>query len=129
MLTREKISAELRAQPLDLHRCWLTAGAALVFHGLRETTRDIDLGCESSQAEELEAAGFVPESSVEGNRRFHLGTDIDLSENFARGTVQFIDGIPVVSLEDILRLKRQLNRPKDQADIQNIERVLELQKP
>ena len=35
-----------------------------------------------------------------------------------------MDGVRVVSLQDVLMLKRQLGRPKDQADIAAIERAL-----
>ena len=125
MLTKSAIIEILQASPLDLSLCWVTAGAALVFHGLRQTTRDIDMGCEPSQAEELTAAGYPYVLSPEGFRRFHLDGNIDLSENFARGTVLRLEGIPVVSLEDVLLLKRHLNRPKDQTDITAIQQALQ----
>lgn len=124
MLNRTGILAELRALELDPGRYWLTAGAAMVLLGLREKTRDIDGGCASSLADELEAAGYPAGRSPEGLRRFFLPPDLDLSENFAWGTVCLIDGIPVVSPADILALKRRLNRPKDQEDIAALEAFL-----
>ena len=124
MLAKNDICRHLLASGLDLSRCWVTAGGALVFHGLREATADIDMGCEASLADELETAGHVPERSPEGNRRFHLAGNIDISENWARGTVEQKEGIPVVSLADVLLLKRQLNRPKDREDIAAIEAAL-----
>ena len=124
MLTREDIRQNLRASGLDLGRCWLTAGGALVFHGLRTATADIDMGCETSLADELEAGGYAVIRGEEGRRRFHLAGGIDISENWAVGTVTFMDKIPVVSLADVLALKRQLGREKDQADIAAIENIL-----
>lgn len=124
MLTKEDILRNLTASGLDLSRCWLTAGGALVFHGLRMATADIDMGCEPSLADELETAGCRLTRAEQGRRRFHLDGNIDLSEDWARGTVQMMDGVPVVSLKDVLELKRWLGRPKDQADIAAIEKAL-----
>ena len=125
MLTREDIQRRLAESGLDLNRCWLTAGGALIFYGLRTVTADIDMGCTSSLADELEAAGHPMEWGEEGRRRFHLPGCIDLSENWAEGTVTMMDGVPVVSLEDVLALKCSLGREKDRADIVAIRQLLE----
>ena len=124
MLTREYIQRRLAESGLDLNRCWLTAGGALIFYGLRTVTADIDMGCTSSLADELEAAGHPVERGEEGQRRFHLPGCIDLSENWAEGTVTMMDGVPVVSLEDVLALKCSLGREKDRADIAAIRQLL-----
>ncbi|MBE6962594.1 MAG: hypothetical protein E7445_09125 [Ruminococcaceae bacterium] len=124
LLTREDIRRNLLASGLDLTHCWLTAGGALVFHGLRSVTADIDMGCDTSMADVLESAGHAVMRGEGGRRRFHLADSIDISENWAEGTVAVMDGIPVVSLEDVLTLKRQLGREKDQADIAAIEKAL-----
>lgn len=117
MLTREDILRELDHPLLDKRRYWLTAGGALVLYGLREATRDIDLGCEPSLADQLEAAGCAVVRKADGGRMLHLPPDIDISEDWGRGTVRLIEGIPTVSPEDILRLKLELGRPKDRPDI------------
>lgn len=124
MLTREDIRQNLLASGLDLNCCWLTAGGALVFHGLRSATADIDMGCDTVLADALESAGHAVTRGEKGRRRFHLAGSIDISENWAQGTVTMMDGVPVVSLEDVLVLKRLLGREKDQADIADIEQAL-----
>ena len=124
MLTREDIRHNLLMSGLDLARCWLTAGGALVFHGLRQATADIDMGCKTSLADELESAGHAVTRGEEGRRRFHLAGGIDISENWAEGTVTLMDGVPVVSLADVLALKLQLGREKDRADIAAIQTAL-----
>lgn len=124
MLTRDDIRNNLRSSGLELSHCWLTAGGALVFHGLRSVTADIDMGCDTHMADALEAAGYAVCRGEGGRRRFHLAGDIDISENWAKGTVTVMDGVPVVSLADVLELKRQLGREKDQADIAAIEKAL-----
>ena len=126
MLRREDILRRFAELPLDPERCWLTAGAALVLHGLRTETRDLDIGCTSSLADELERAGYPAERDSDGSRRFALAPDADLSENFGQGFTQRMDGVNVVSLYDILLLKRKLGREKDRADIDALERRLGL---
>ena len=72
MLTKEDIIAHLEALDLDPSRYWVTAGAALLFYGLRETTADIDLGCDRILADQLEARGYDARREADGRRRFHL---------------------------------------------------------
>lgn len=125
MLTKEDVIAHLEALDLDPGRYWVTAGAALLFCGLREATADIDLGCDRVLADSLEAWGYHARREADGRRRFHLPGDVDVSEDFGRGPVQRMEGIPVVSPAGILALKRFLNREKDQADIRRLEEYLQ----
>lgn len=125
MLTRQNVIDRLRALNLDPQHYWVTAGAALLFYGLRETTADIDLGCDSILAQQLEARGYSPRREIDGRRRFRLPGDVDVSENFGRGPLRRMEGIPVVSPAGVLALKRFLNREKDQADIRRLEIYLQ----
>ena len=124
MLTKADILRQLDTPLLDKGRYWLTAGGALVLYGLRETTQDIDLGCASSLADELETAGCAAVRKPDGTRKLHLPPDIDLFEDWGRGTVRLVEGVPTVSPEDLLRLKLCLNRPKDQPDIEKLKALL-----
>ncbi|MDT8715351.1 hypothetical protein IAI10_01505 [Clostridium sp. 19966] len=45
MLYKEDIIKILKDVDLPLNEYWITSGAGLVIHGVKETTRDIDLGC------------------------------------------------------------------------------------
>ena len=125
MLTRETVITRLRALDLDPDHYWVTAGAALLFSGLRKTTADIDLGCDSVLADALEARGYPPQREADGRRRFHLPGEVDISEDFGWGPVRRMAGIPVVSPAGVLALKRFLNRDKDQADICRLEAYLQ----
>ncbi|WP_352416722.1 hypothetical protein [Oscillibacter ruminantium] len=124
MLKREDILSQLHTLPLDLDRCWLNAGGALVLYGLRDETADIDLGAEPSLMDELVAAGFSATQKEDGNRKIHLPPVTDLFENWASGETETMDGIRVISPAGILDMKEQLNRPKDQADILRLREFL-----
>ena len=57
-------------------------------------------------------------------RRFVPAPDVEIYENMLPGKTVFLDGIPVAPLEDVLALKRALNREKDQRDIAVLEAAL-----
>ncbi|ERI95024.1 hypothetical protein HMPREF1982_00510 [Clostridiales bacterium oral taxon 876 str. F0540] len=52
MLYKEDIVRILKEMNLPLSEYWITSGAALVMHGVKETTRDIDLGGTTSLVEQ-----------------------------------------------------------------------------
>ena len=63
----------------------------------------------------------------DGHRKYAVDGDIEASEEWGKGEVSLIDGIPVVSLEDVVRVKRALGREKDFRDIERIRAFLEQQ--
>ncbi len=50
-MNKTDLLAKLRALPYDPAAYWVVAGGAMVLHGLREETRDLDLGCSSALAD------------------------------------------------------------------------------
>ena len=70
MLTKADILRSLAHPALDPARYWLTAGGAMVLYGLREATRDIDIGCEPSLAAELEAALWLGLEAFEAEVKY-----------------------------------------------------------
>ncbi|MBR5948755.1 MAG: class I SAM-dependent methyltransferase [Clostridia bacterium] len=123
-MKRAEIIEKLRAFPYDSKQYWVITGGAMVLYGIREEATDIDLGCTSAMADRLEAEGFLHKITPDRNRWFKLGGDIEVFENWLNGTVDSAGGIPVVSLQGLLEMKRGLGRPKDRADVELIEEFL-----
>ena len=123
-MKKPEILEKLRALPFDPDEYWLAAGAAMVLHGLREESADIDLGCTPELADRLEAAGCPFRRTQDGNRWFKHGGEAELFENWLCGTVETIDGVPVVSLPGLLEMKERLGREKDRKDIELIRKAL-----
>ena len=123
-MDRTEIVEALRAFPCGLHDCWLLAGGAMVLYGLREQTADLDLGCGRALADRLEADGCPYERTADGKRRFRLG-EIELFEDWLSGPVTLRDGLPVVTPEGLLAMKRALGREKDLADLARLEAFLQ----
>ncbi len=117
MLNKEEILRLLREAPLDPGEYWATSGAAMVLHGVRSAARDIDLGCTSKLADELEGRGYPVEVLRDGSRRIAFSGTIEIFENWIEGETVLLDGIPVVCLDGIIAMKEKLGREKDLNDI------------
>ena len=53
-------------------------------------------------------------------QKVHNRQDVELFKNWLYDTVQFIDGIPVISLKSLIDMKQRLGREKDRRDIRLI---------
>lgn len=96
----------------------------MVMHGLREDTRDIDLGCTKSLADELERRGCRVELLEDSTRKIRLENDVELFENWLFDDILVLDDIPVISLKGLLEMKKALGREKDARDIKLIEELM-----
>ena len=115
----------LESLKLDPNEYWLIAGAAMVFYGFRKETGDLDLGCTSKLADELEAKDHPVEIMPDGTRKIHPVSDVEIFENWLYDQVEIIDSIPVISVKGLIAMKKSIGREKDLKDIQLIERYLD----
>lgn len=111
----------LRELPFPETEYWAVAGAAMVLHGFRPQTRDIDLGCSTLLADQLEGQGCAVSRCADGTRRIAYAQDVELFERWLEGSVGRAQGVPVVSVEGLVQMKRKLGRDKDLADVALIE--------
>lgn len=124
MLGKEKITALLKEAAFDRNEYWVVSGAAMVLHGIKDATRDIDLGCTSPMADHLEREGYPVEILQDGSRKIVFSDTIELFENWLAGDVVLLEGLPAVSLEGLLNMKEALGREKDLEDIRLIKEHL-----
>ena len=104
---------------------WVVGGGAMVLQGFRSQTRDIDLGCSTLLADQLEQQGYLVSRCDDGTRKILYSEDVEIFENWIEGTVEIISGAPVVSADGLIKMKKKLGREKDLADIALIEKVKE----
>ena len=95
----------------------------MVLHGLREETHDLDIWYTKKLGDTLAQRCDV-QVLPDGTRRFVPAPDVEIYENMLPGETVFLNGIPVAPLEDVLALKRQLNREKDRRDIAVLEAAI-----
>lgn len=106
---------------LPLNEYWITSGAGLVIHGVKETTNDIDLGCTTNLVELFLKKGCNYTVEKDNSRIVQINDTIEILENWFVDEIVFIDGLPVGSLESIKKQKTQLGREKDIKDIRLID--------
>ena len=116
-MKKAEMIEKLKAFPYDPAEYWVITGGAMVLYGIREESSDIDLGCTAGLANRLEQEGYLYKVTDDGNRWFKLGNDIEVFENWLFDTVDHVDGIPVISVQGLIEMKKDLGREKDMRDI------------
>lgn len=124
MLYKEDIIKILKEMNLPLNQYWITSGAALVIHGVKETTRDIDLGCTTELVEAFLKKGCKYKVVEDNSRIVEVNDNIEILENWFVEKVEFIDELPVGSLKSIKKQKAELGREKDMKDIKLIDEFI-----
>lgn len=104
----------------------IISGASMVLQDVKENTSDIDISVSEKLYDYLlKNYECKLEKILENNVRVWYLGDINFSTNFYQ-TVEYenINGYQCQTIEDILKLKRDLNRGKDLEDIRRLERRL-----
>ena len=116
-MNKQEIISILNKFPYSRDEYWIITGSAMVLYGIRDETHDIDMGCTSRMADQLEADGYSSTLTESGNRRFKIGENIEVYENWIRDTISMVDDVPVISINGLVMMKQQLGRDKDIKDI------------
>lgn len=124
MLNKEEIICLLKEAAFDVNEYWVTSGAAMVLHGIRDTTRDIDLGCTSQMADDLERNGYHAEVLPDGSRKIIFSEAVEIFENWIEDKAVSVEGLPVVSVDGMIAMKEKLGQEKDWKDIMLIKEHL-----
>lgn len=119
-MNKKELQERLAAFPYDRGGWWLVAGGAMVLYGIREQTHDIDLGCSTETADRMQADGLPYRRTADAKRQFRFGEDVEIFEGWLEDRVVEFDGVPVVSIDGLLAMKRALGREKDLRDVERI---------
>jgi len=128
MLYKEDIIKILKDIDLPLSEYWITSGAGLVIHGVKESTNDIDLGCTTNLIEHFLKKGCKYRVAEDNSRIMEITNTIEILENWFVDEIEFIDGLPIGSLESIKTQKTELGREKDINDIRIIDEYIKSKK-
>lgn len=120
-MNKRDIICRLEQSNLDKNEYWVLAGSAMVLHGVRKETSDIDLGCTREYVDKLEKQGYLTAVMPDGTRQITYDKDVEIFEDWIFDKVILVEGIPVISLNGLLEMKRSLGRKKDEQDILLIE--------
>lgn len=108
----------------EWHEYWLVMGSALVLHGIKETTDDIDIGCSAKLFNQLEMEGYKPVLSRTGKPRIDFGENCHFYLEW-KADIDSIEGVQVADLQSVVADKQRFRRKKDIDDIVLIHRYLE----
>ncbi len=117
MFDKQSLIQRLKELSFPEKEYWVVAGGAMVLHGFRPQTHDIDLGCSTRLADKLERQGYFVSLCEDGTRKIVYSEDVEIFENWLEGTVELMSGIPVVSVDGLIQMKKKLGREKDLADL------------
>ena len=123
-MNRDELIRRVRALPFDAAHYWLVAGGAMVLHGLRAETRDVDLGCDSALADWLEERGCAVSGDRRDGRKIDCAEDVEIFENWLYDEIVLVEGIPVISLPGLRAMKLAIGRQKDLRDVALIDERL-----
>jgi len=121
LLKKQNIISILNEKQYPKSEYWITSGAALVMHGVKSETKDIDIGCSTFLADLFVKKGAEWRIANDGVRIITLNDEIELLENWCGDDIVELHGFSVSSLDSIKREKIKLNRPKDWDDIKLID--------
>ena len=119
-LNRNDIIDRLKSLPFDSDDYWIVMGAALVLHGLKCETSDIDIGCSRTLFVKLLDMGYTKIKSRSGLNKIVFSDDITFYCEWNVEYIVFIEGIKVESIEGIVKDKQKFARNKDIKDIELI---------
>lgn len=120
---RDALLQRIQELPFPKEAYWLLSGGAMVLYGFRPRTHDVDLGCTSRLADQLEQQGYPVSYRPDGTRKIVYADEVELFENWLDGTVERVSGVPVVSVEGLIMMKQKLGREKDMRDIALIQQA------
>jgi len=127
-MNKNQIIKVVRKIELPAGSFWLVMGAALVLHGVKHETGDIDVGCTPEAFSLLIESGYTVMHSRSGLRKISIREDIHIYEGFNADTIESIEGIGVADIMSIRRTKLAFGREKDQIDVKLIDKHMEKDK-
>lgn len=103
----------------DVNKYIIISGANMVLRGIKSETVDIDIAVESDYYSYLiENYNCVYERTNEyGVDCYLIDGVINFATTYYSCKKEFINGVPLQTIEELLKLKKELNRKKDQKDI------------
>ena len=122
-MNKEEIIEKLKEYNFDKNKYIVISGAAMVLLGIKDKTHDIDIAVKEDYKDYL-----VDNYNVTFDRMNEYNEPVYFIDNIVNFAVtyytdikEYVSGIPVQNVNDILKLKKGLNRKKDKIDIEKLE--------
>lgn len=126
MYKREDIIDILLELNLPMEEYWLQSEAALVLHGVRYEVANIEVGCSDDYFDSLVAKGNEVSQEFKNKPSIGMSEDLRIYRNWNPTQIDYIESIPVASLESIKKDKKDSKSKEDKHDIELIDKLLSL---
>lgn len=113
-MNKREFLSRLDSYKLPTYQYVILAGGAMLMHGLRKETADINIAVSEQLAEELHLKRIKP--TEYGVYKYRDGLEISIGINDI--DYEEYEEHLVQTMSSVLRAKHRLNRPKDQKDIE-----------
>ncbi|MBR4178566.1 MAG: hypothetical protein IKR57_04385 [Bacilli bacterium] len=126
-MNREEIINTLKKYSFDIKRYIVISGTAMVLHGLKDETNDIDLSVTPDYEEELleDYLAVLEHTNPNGSHAYMINGIINFGPEYYTENREFIGEIPVQTIKNIIEIKKKLYRDKDKKDLELIYRRLQ----
>lgn len=117
-MNKEEIISILKKYNFDSSQYIIISGAAMVIHGVKSTTNDIDIAVTYEYFEYLLNNYKCEFEKINpyGHKIYFIDNIINFGVDYYTKPI-YIDGLPVQTIDDIIKLKESLGRDKDKKDI------------
>ena len=115
LMNKKEIISKLKNINLELNEIIVISGASLVVQNIIDNTTDIDLSCSEDYYKKIkwEEKIGAAKTNIKYYDVFEIGNNFYFPDE-----VVIIDGIKFMNLKECLKVKEELNRPKDQKVIE-----------
>ena len=120
-MDKNAIIEKLKEFNLETSKYLVISGAAMVLLGVKDTTKDIDIAVSKDYYEYLLNNYLWEFDRVnEFNHKCYNFDVFNFGIDYYSNEYEVVEGIRVQKVEDIIKLKRFLNREKDKEDIKKL---------
>ena len=121
-MNKKQIISFLKKLNLDENKYVVISGAAMVLYGFKETTSDIDISVKEEYYNELINTFNCEIECIDINNNpvYFIENVVNFGLLYYTDEVNLIEGIRVQSVEELINLKKMLNRDKDRSDLKLI---------
>jgi hypothetical protein len=120
MLNKKDILHKLKELNLPNKQYCVMTGAAMVLHGIKENTRDIDIACSEELFQDLLQKGYKLQQ-LKSFECIIIDDCIEIFRNWQAEDIVYIKNTPVADIYSIRKYKKDLGREKDLRDIELID--------
>lgn len=122
-MNRKEIIEKLKQYNFDKSNYIVISGAAMVLLGIKDKTSDIDIAVTQDYNDYLVDNYNVTFDRINEYNEpvYFIDNIINFAVTYYSDKKEYIEDIPVQNVNDILRLKKRLNREKDKIDIEKLE--------